>query len=96
MGSFLDRFDFSIDATKMDGTSWAIIGLALLLLAACGLGSIYVQRHRFTPKQRLFWAVVIVCVPLLGLLAYLPASVLREGYSFLKQAKKTGKTSSKM
>jgi hypothetical protein len=48
MGSFLDRFDFSIDATKMDGTSWAIIGLALLLLAACGLGSIYVQRHLCT------------------------------------------------
>lgn len=88
MRAILDRFDFSIDATKMDGTSWMIWLFALLVLAACGLGSIYIQRHRFTTKQRMFWSVVIVCVPLLGLLAYLPVSVLKEGYSFLKQAKK--------
>lgn len=72
----------------MDGVAWTIFVVAWLVVLACGIGSVLAHRNRFTKKQRTFWVTVMICVPFLGVLAYLPVSVLKNGYSILKPSKK--------
>ena len=95
MNSILDRFEFKIDPAKMDWLSWTIFIVAWLVVVACGVGSVLSHRNRFTTKQRWFWIIVIVGIPFFGVLAYLPASIMKDGYSILKSSKKdTNKSSS--
>ena len=94
MSRIFNRFDFNVDAAKMDGITSAIIIVAWLLVVACAIGSVFVLGQRFTPRQRWGWIALIVCVPVLGLLIYLPFSVKRDGLSALQQSKGSQKNSS--
>src|SRR5438309_2150932 len=87
MSRLLYRFDFNVEASKMDGLTWAVIIGVWVLVVACAIGSVFVLGQRFTPKQRWGWIALIVCVPVLGLLIYLPFSVMRDGLSQLQQSK---------
>ena len=58
-----------------------------LVVLACGIGSLYSLGPQFNRKQRIFWILIMVCLPLFGLLAYLPFSVKREGFTLMRQTK---------
>lgn len=88
MKAILDRFDFWISESKMDSLSWTIVIVAWLVVVVCSLGSVIAHGNRFTTRQRWFWFWMIVGIPFFGVLAYLPASVLKDGYSILKTTKK--------
>jgi len=47
-----------------------------LIIIACVISSILHQP--FTKKQRFFWIVFVVCVPMVGILAFLPFSFNKE------------------
>ena len=74
MSEILNRFSFH--AAKFNGQVWTCLGLIWLLVLACTLTSIYAQP--FSARQRKFWIVTVIFVPLLGVLAYLPSSFRRE------------------
>jgi hypothetical protein len=57
------------------------------------VSSILVRQPRFDSRQRWFWILMVVCVPVFGLLAYLPFSIRREGYSFMRKSKRDKKRS---
>jgi uncharacterized membrane protein YhaH (DUF805 family) len=75
----------------MDPMAWTIYIIAWLVVLACGIGSVMAHRNRFTSRQRTFWIALMICVPFFGVLAYLPASLLKNGYSILKPSKKEPK-----
>lgn len=87
MKTFFGRFSF--DPYKVDWKMWCVIVMIYLVVAACGVGSVLANRKRFTVGQRNFWIAVIVCLPGVGLLAYLPFSFKREGMGILRQQKKS-------
>ncbi len=84
---------FSFDGSKIDWKIWALLGVIWLVTVACGLGSVLAQRKRFTPKEVRFWILMIVAVPMLGLLAYLPYAMPRDGFTVFGQPKPKKKTS---
>ena len=55
------------------------------------MGSVIAQRHHLTRSQKVKWILAIVCVPVVGVLAYLPYSVIREGPGMLRQSKRKKK-----
>ncbi len=74
MSELLNRFSFQ--AAKFNGQVFlACLGIWLLVLW-CAISSILAQP--FTPRQRRFWLAVVIFLPLIGLLAYLPFSFCRE------------------
>ena len=54
---------------------WMVLIWSLVLLGA--LASI--RSQAFSRRQRLLWSLVVVGVPVLGLLAYLPTSLFKVG-----------------
>ena len=90
MGRFLYRFDFNVEAAKMDGLTWAIIIGVWVVVVACAIGSVFALGQRFTPRQRWGWIALIAGLPVVGLLIYLPFSVMRDGLSALQQSKGRG------
>ena len=91
MGSLLNKFSF--DETKIDWMIWLMLGCIWLVVAACGVGSVLTQRKRFTPKEVRFWILMIVFLPGIGLLAYLPNAMPRDGFTLLGQPKPKKKSS---
>ena len=67
---------FSLDAAKFNGQIFFSLFLLWIVLVSCAIVSLNTQG--FSSRQRRLWIWVIVGVPLLGLLAYLPFSVRRE------------------
>lgn len=67
---------FSLHTAKFNGQVWTCLAIIWLILLACTLTSIYAQP--FSARQRKFWVAIVVLVPLLGVLAYLPFSFRRE------------------
>jgi len=92
MGKIFDRFEYRIDSVKMDDVSWMIFIGAWLVVVACSLGSVYAHHNRFTKRQRRMWVAIILGLPLIGVLLYLPSSIIRDGYNILKSTKKDGKS----
>jgi hypothetical protein len=74
MSELLNRF--SLEAAKFNGQILLSLLMVWVALILCGVFSINSQG--FSPRQRSLWIWIIVCVPLLGLLAYLPFSIRRE------------------
>ena len=74
MSELLNRF--SLEAAKFNGQIFLSLLMVWAALIFCGVFSINSQG--FSPRQRRLWIWIIVCVPLLGLLAYLPFSIRRE------------------
>ncbi len=70
-----------MDAAKTDGLTWACVIIIWLLVTACAVSSIYKQFSN--PKQRFSWVLLVVCLPIFGLLWYLPFSFKKEDYPFL-------------
>ncbi len=74
MGEFLSRFHFQ--ESSLTFQVWAAAAIIWLAVLACCITSIVSQP--FSAKQRIVWVAVVVCVPLFGLLAYLPFSIRRD------------------
>ena len=66
---------FSLDAVKFDSQLLVCALFVWVLVLVCSVFSIIHQS--FTRKQRWFWILMIVCLPGLGLLVYLPFSLGR-------------------
>jgi len=74
MSEILNRF--SLESAKFNSQIFLSLLLIWIALVYCAVVSINSQG--FSERQRRLWVWIIVCVPLLGLLAYLPFSVRRE------------------
>jgi len=74
MSEILNRF--SLEAAKFNGQVFLSLLLLWAAIVYCAILSINSQG--FSQRQRRLWIWIILCVPLLGLLAYLPFSVRRE------------------
>ena len=61
-----------MDAVKWNGQMFLCLILIWLVVIATAISSIMSQP--FAKKQRTFWIVLIIVVPIFGLLAYLPFS----------------------
>jgi phage terminase large subunit-like protein len=86
---------FSLQAMKITWQIELFIFLIWLAVTGCAITSILSQP--FTKKQRLFWIVIVLFVPLIGVLAYLPFSFNKEEVPdiFLMKHKKGPKRSAK-
>jgi hypothetical protein len=67
---------FSLDAVKFTKSMFVCYVIIWLMVVGCALHSIWHQP--FTRRQRLFWMLLVVGVPLLGVLVYLPFSFRKE------------------
>jgi hypothetical protein len=74
MSEILNRF--SLEAAKFNSQVFFSLLLIWIALVYCAVVSINSQG--FSDRQRRLWMWIIIGVPLLGLLAYLPFSVRRE------------------
>jgi hypothetical protein len=74
MSELLNRF--SLEAAKFN--SQVFLSLLLIWIAVVTCAIISVNSQGFSERQRRLWIWIVVGVPLLGLLAYLPFSVRRE------------------
>ncbi len=74
MSEILNRF--SLETAKFNGQVFLSLFLIWVAMVVCGVISLNSQG--FSERQRRLWMWIIVGVPLLGLLAYLPFSVRRE------------------
>jgi len=74
MSEILNRF--SLDAAKFNAQIF--LSLLVIWMAMVGCAWISINSQDFSPRQRRLWLWIVVCVPLLGLLAYLPFSVRRQ------------------
>ena len=92
MSTLLSRFSF--DPSKIDAKIMAIVFVIWLVVLACGVGSVISHGPSFNRKQRMFWILLMVCLPVLGVLIYLPFSVKREGFTLMRQSKSEKKSSS--
>ena len=78
MSELFDRFSFSSAQWSTEvAVSAAVLWVAML---ACAISSIRAQP--FSVARRRFWMVIIICLPIFGLLAYLPFSLTGENRSF--------------
>ena len=68
MKDLLNRFDFQ--ALKINGQTITCAVVIWFVVLGCALASINSQP--FNKSQRLFWIVFVLCVPVVGLLCYLP------------------------
>lgn len=74
MSELLERFSFHY--AKFNSQVALCLAIIWLAVIACAISSILSQP--FTRKQRLFWLLLVLLVPGIGLLAYLPFSFSKE------------------
>jgi len=67
---------FAFQESKLTLLVWAFAAVIWIAILACALSSIAAQP--FSRRQRTLWIALIVCVPIFGLLAYLPFSIRRD------------------
>jgi len=67
---------FSLEAAKFNGQVFFFLLVIWAVLLFCAIVSI--KSQGFSERQQRMWMWVVICVPLLGLLVYLPFSVRRE------------------
>ena len=74
MTNLLNRF--SLHATDWNG--WVLAALIMIwgCVVACVVSSILTQP--FDRKQRVFWIALVVLIPIVGILAYLPFAFRKE------------------
>jgi len=86
MTHLLNRFSFQ--AGNWNGLVSAVLFLIWLAVVGCVVSSILVQP--FDRKQRIFWIAVVVLLPPVGILAYLPFAFRKEDlpHIFLRHKKK--------
>jgi hypothetical protein len=64
---------FSLDAVKFNDQMFICLVAIWLVVIGTTISSIYSQP--FSKKQRLFWVLLVICLPIIGLLIYLPFSM---------------------
>ncbi len=69
--SFLQRFDFS--QPNVTGEILFFVAIIWLIVVSCAIWSICIRTRGW--PARLFWIVAVVCLPVVGVLAYLPFSM---------------------
>lgn len=69
-------YKFSLESAKFNTEVLTAILLIWAAVLSCALASVTGQP--FTSGQRRFWIAVIVCFPVVGMLAYLPFSIRKE------------------
>lgn len=74
MNEFFSRFHFQ--ESSLTFQVWAVAAIVWLAVLTCSVSSIVAQP--FTVRQRTVWILIVACVPLFGLLAYLPFSIRRD------------------
>lgn len=74
MSEILNRF--SLETAKFNGQVFLALLLIWVAMVICAILSLNSQG--FSDRQRRLWTWIIVGVPLLGILAYLPFSIRRE------------------
>ena len=67
---------FSLEAAKFNWQVFACLFLLWVVLLYCAAGSI--RSQNFSERQKRAWMWLIIGVPIVGLLVYLPFSVRRE------------------
>jgi hypothetical protein len=80
-------YRFSLDPAKIDAKMAAVIIFVWLAVVVCAVGSVLAHQPRFDERKRWFWILMVVCVPVIGLLVYLPFSHRHEGYPFFRKSK---------
>lgn len=79
MLNLFNRFDFN--NPHFSSQVWgAMLGIWLLLIA-CVISSI-LQRP-FRRRTRIFWILTVICLPLIGVLLYLPFALKDDIYPYL-------------
>ena len=79
MSTLLNKFSF--DAIKFNSEIAACILFLWLIVVGTTISSIFSQP--FSKKQRIFWMLMVVCVPVIGLIIYLPFSVKHDEYPLI-------------
>jgi uncharacterized protein YacL len=83
---------FSLQAAKWN--TWVVLALIIIWagVVACVISSILAQP--FDRKQRTFWIAIVIVVPFLGVLSYLPFALKREElpHFFMRRHKKSRRT----
>jgi hypothetical protein len=74
MSEFLNRFTFQL--SKLTFQVWIAAIAIWVAVVACAVMSI--RNQPFSRRQRTFWVALVILVPILGLLAYLPFSIRRD------------------
>ena len=87
MSSLLSKFSF--EPEKIQGKLWLVVMAVWVMLVLCTITSIYSRPSHFTSRQKLFWLLLVILLPGLGVLAYLPFSYRSEGFNFMKKPKPT-------
>lgn len=80
---------FSLSGGQFDSQiGWCVV-LIWCIVLACTISSILSQP--FNRRQRIFWIAVVICVPLIGVLAYIPFSFRTEDmpHIFLPKSRKS-------
>jgi hypothetical protein len=80
---------FSLQAAKWNGGIVAALVLIWAGVIACVISSILAQP--FDRTQRTFWIALVVLLPFLGVLSYLPFSFRKEDLPHIFQRKKKKK-----
>ena len=83
MSHILNRF--SLQAAKWNGSIAGALVLIWLIVIGCVISSILSQP--FERQQRVFWIALIILVPGIGLLAYLPFAFRKEEIPHMFQRK---------
>ncbi len=71
-----------INFSNPNTTTEVMVCLALVWLIVLGCTLWSIRTHEFRRPVRWFWTGVVVLVPLIGLLVYLPFSLMRESVPF--------------
>ena len=74
MTELFSRFTFQ--ESKLTTQIWVFAAMIWIAILACALSSIAAQP--FSRRQRIIWILLLIGVPILGLLAYLPFSIRRD------------------
>lgn len=69
-------YKFTLQNAKFNQTVLLCALFLWIVLIACAVASINSQPY--PKKQRSFWIMLVICVPIVGLLAYLPFSFRKE------------------
>ncbi len=80
--TLLNNFIFLRLVTITDGQKWLLAGIWVFLVVL-GLWSIF-----STPRSvvvKIFWSLIIICLPIVGLLAYVLACLLSGEWDLLQQ-----------
>jgi hypothetical protein len=74
MSDLLNRI--SLDAVKFNNEILACMLIAWIVVLACAMHSVLSQP--FNRQQRWFWILLIVCLPGVGLLSYIPFALSKD------------------